>query len=142
MGVLRGYLLTSIRRRNHFTLCSLLMPPLSSILANKRLSRSSLYYTPHKVLSDTRTEKTPVSRTLSDPIDINRFGSEVENINMASRIELLDSYDGDEDQLARLGKKQVLKVCYHHSRLRQLLFSDSGSEILEHGRLLALAALL
>ena len=58
------------------------------------------------------TEKTPDLRTLRDPIDINRFGSEGENKGIASRIELLDSYDGDEDQLARLGKKQVLKV--HH----------------------------
>ena len=24
MGILRGYLLTSIRRRNHFTICSLI----------------------------------------------------------------------------------------------------------------------
>ena len=88
------------------------------------------------------TEKTPVSRTLPDPIDMNRFGSEVENIHMASRIELLDSYDGDEGKLARLGKKQVLKVRHHRLGLRQLLFSDIGSEILEHGLLLALAALL
>ena len=88
------------------------------------------------------TEKTPVSRALRAPIDIDRFGSEVENINMASSVELLDSYDGDEGQLARLGKKQVLKVRHHRLRLRQLLVSDNGSEILEHGPLLALAALL
>ena len=88
------------------------------------------------------TEKTPVSRTLRDPIDINTFGSEAENIHMASEIELLDSCDGDEDQLARLGKKQVLRVRYHRLRLRQLLVSDNSSEILEHGPLLALAALL
>ena len=87
------------------------------------------------------TEKTPVSRTLRDPIDVNRFGSEVENIDMVSRIELVDSYDGDEDQLARLGKKQVLKVRHHRLRLIQLMVSDNGSEILEHGLLLALAAL-
>ena len=74
------------------------------------------------------TEKTPVSQTLRDPIDMNRFGSEVEKINMASRIELVDSYDGDEDQLARLGKKQVLKVRRHRSRLRQLLFSDKAAK--------------
>ena len=88
------------------------------------------------------TEKTPVSRTLRDPIDVNRFGSEVEKIHMASRVELLDSGDGDESQLARLGKKQVLKVRHQRLRLRQLLFSDNCSEILEHGLLLALAALL
>ena len=88
------------------------------------------------------TEKTPVSQTLRDPIDINRFGSEVESMHMASRIELLDPYDGDQDQLARLGKKQVLKVRHHRSRLMQLLFSDNGSEILEYGLPLALAALL
>ena len=88
------------------------------------------------------TQKTPVSQTLRDTIDVNRFSSEVESIHMASRIELLDPYDGDEDQLARLGKKQVLKVRHHRSRLKQLLFSDSGSEILEHGLPLALAALL
>ena len=88
------------------------------------------------------TEKTPVLRTLRDPIDMNRFDSEIENARIASKIELLDSDNGDEDKLARLGKKQVLKVRHYRPRLRRLLFSDNGSEILEHGLLLALAALL
>ena len=63
-------------------------------------------------------------------MDINRFDSEVEKIH-TSRIELLDSDDSDEGQLARLGKKQVLKVRHQRLRLRQLLFSDNGSETLE-----------
>lgn len=88
------------------------------------------------------TEKTPVLRTLRDPIDMNGFSSEVENVRMASKIELLDSDNGDEDKLARLGKKQVLKVRHHRQRLRRRLFSDNGSETLELGLLLALVALL
>ena len=88
------------------------------------------------------TEKTPVLRTLRDPMDMNRFSSEVEDVRMASKIELLDSDNGDEDKLARLGKKQVLKVRHHCPRLRRRSFSDNGSETLEHGLLLASVALL
>ena len=39
------------------------------------------------------------------------FHSEVEVKDPSADVEPQGGYDGDEDQLARLGKKQVLKVC-------------------------------
>ena len=43
--------------------------------------------------------------------DTDFFNSEVEVKDSNGDVEPQGGYDGDEDQLARLGKKQVLKVC-------------------------------
>ena len=39
------------------------------------------------------------------------FRSEIEIKESSADVEPQGGYDGDEDQLARLGKKQVLRVC-------------------------------
>ena len=43
--------------------------------------------------------------------DMDHFHLEVEGKDSSADAELQGGYDGDEDQLARLGKKQVLRVC-------------------------------
>ena len=45
-----------------------------------------------------------------DSKDMDLFHSEVETKDSNADVEPQGSYDGDEDQLARLGKKQVLRV--------------------------------
>ena len=42
--------------------------------------------------------------------DAHFLSSEVETKNWAPEIEVREDYDGDEHYLARLGKKQVLRV--------------------------------
>ena len=49
-------------------------------------------------------------RALHNPKDTDLLKSNVEVKNLSADIEPRGDYDGDEDQLARLGKKQVLKV--------------------------------
>lgn len=46
-----------------------------------------------------------------DSKDTDLFHSEVELKYPSTDVEPQGGYDGDEDQLARLGKKQVLRVC-------------------------------
>ena len=67
--------------------------------------------------------------------------SKIDVKDLSADIEPRGDYDGDEDQLARLGKKQVLKVrdldwgyCGHHA--------DSRSVTLDSGQCWALAVLL
>ena len=62
-------------------------------------------------------EKTQKLRSFDDPKDAELFRSECEIKGMSLVVEPRDTYDGDEDQLARLGKKQVLKVCYQCPKL-------------------------
>lgn len=62
-------------------------------------------------------EKTQELRALDDPKDAELFHSEGEMKGMSLVVEPRGTYDGDEDQLARLGKKQVLKVCYQCPKL-------------------------
>lgn len=50
-------------------------------------------------------------RALHNPKDTDLLKSKVEVKDLSADIEPRGDYDGDEDQLARLGKKQVLKVC-------------------------------
>ena len=70
-------------------------------------------------------ERTQEVQALRGPKDIDILKSEVEFKVLGAGTEAQDGYDGDEDQLARLGKKQVLKVCCHPLRLRQSLCSSS-----------------
>ena len=49
-------------------------------------------------------------RAVQDLKDADLLHSEVEIKNPSPDIEPQSNYDGDEEQLARLGKKQVLKV--------------------------------
>ena len=46
-----------------------------------------------------------------DSKDTDFFHSEVETKDSSADVEPQGGYDDDEDQLARLGKKQVLRVC-------------------------------
>lgn len=55
-------------------------------------------------------EKVQEFQAFQDPTGDNVLHSEVEAKGPSSSVEPRDTYDGDEDQLARLGKKQVLKV--------------------------------
>lgn len=52
--------------------------------------------------------------------DADLLHSGVEIKDPSADIEHRGEYDGDEDHLARLGKKQVLKVRNHRLRLMQL----------------------
>ena len=49
-------------------------------------------------------------RALHNPKGTDLLQSKVEVKDLSTDIEPRGDYDGDEDQLARLGKKQVLKV--------------------------------
>lgn len=51
------------------------------------------------------------NQAAQDSKDRDRFRSEVEIKDSSADVEPEGGYDGDEDQLARLGKKQVLRVC-------------------------------
>lgn len=55
-------------------------------------------------------------RALEDSKDAEMYHSRGEIKGMGLTVESRDIHDGDEDQLARLGKKQVLRV--RHQRLR------------------------
>ena len=57
------------------------------------------------------------SQGTPNPKDADTFHSEVEIKGTSSDGEARDAFDGDEDQLARLGKKQVLKVRARRLRL-------------------------
>ena len=46
-----------------------------------------------------------------DSKDTDLFHSEIEIKGSSTDVEPQRGYDGDEDHLARLGKKQVLRVC-------------------------------
>lgn len=63
-------------------------------------------------------EKTQEFRPLQTPTETNILHAEVEMKGMSLEIESSEKCNGDEDQLARLGKKQVLKV--HDHRLRTM----------------------
>ena len=52
------------------------------------------------------------TQAAADSKDTDHFRSEVEIKNSSTDVEPQGGYDGDEDQLARLGKKQVLRVCH------------------------------
>ena len=58
-------------------------------------------------------EKTKEIRAFQPPKDANVLHSEVEIKGLSSDLEPQVTYDADEDRLARLGKKQVLKVRHH-----------------------------
>ncbi len=62
-------------------------------------------------------EKTQELRALDDPKDAELFHSEGGIKGVSLVVEPRDTHDGDEAQLARLGKKQVLKVCYQCPKL-------------------------
>ena len=71
-------------------------------------------------------------RALHDPKDTDLIQSKVEVKDLSTDTEPRGVYDGDEDQLARLGKKQVLKVrdldqgyCGHHANSHSVTL-DSG----------------
>lgn len=55
-------------------------------------------------------EKTQECRPLQNQTDVDVLHSGIEIKGATSEVEPRDAYDGDEDQLARLGKKQVLRV--------------------------------
>lgn len=55
-------------------------------------------------------EKAQEFRALPNPTDADLLHSEVDIKGANSAVEPQNTYDGDEDQLARLGKRQVLKV--------------------------------
>ena len=51
------------------------------------------------------------NQAVQDSKDRDRFRSKVEIKDSNADVEPGGGYNGDEDQLARLGKKQVLRVC-------------------------------
>lgn len=65
-------------------------------------------------------EKMPELRDFQSPIRDDIVHPDVGLKAASSSVEPGDAYDGDEDQLARLGKKQVLKVRHHRPRLIQV----------------------
>lgn len=67
-------------------------------------------------------EITNESQGTQGPKDADTFHSEVEIKGTSLEGETQDTYDDDEDQLARLGKKQVLKVRARLLRLMQLTY--------------------
>lgn len=65
-------------------------------------------------------EKMQKLRGPPDPKDKGFSISERDDEAVSPDVELQDSYDGDEDQLARLGKKQVLTVRNEYRQFSQL----------------------
>lgn len=70
------------------------------------------FLAPKRLFIESGAMKSPQeTQAVQDSKGADHFRSEVEIKDSSTDVEPQGGYDGDEDQLARLGKKQVLKVC-------------------------------